>query len=77
MVSDSLSLEVHSHQNTVPQPDQAARVAIAVNLGKFRVAVPDDMVIDELSFVPIEAIGNKDRNIILPGVARRDRKSVV
>ena len=74
MVGNSFSLEVHGHQNAVPQPNQAACVAIAVNLGKFRVAIPDDMVIDELSFVSVEAIGNKDGNIILPSVARRCRE---
>ena len=70
MVRDGLSLKVHRHKDSVSQANQSSGVSVAVNFGEFGKPIPVDVFVDKLCFVPIESICDKDRNVVLPCVAR-------
>ena len=69
MVGNSLPLKVHRDQYAVTKSDQPACIQIAVNFGILGPPVIYHMLIDEVRFIPVETIGNKDRDIILPSIA--------
>ena len=69
MVRNRLPLEVHGHQDLVPEPNQPASIAVAVDLRILRPPVINHMLIHKVSLVAIEPVGDEDWNIILPGVA--------
>ena len=74
MVGNRLALEVHGHQDLIPEPNQPASIAVAVDLRILGPPVIDHMLIHKVGLIAIEPIGNEDWNIILPGVARRGRQ---
>ena len=69
MVGNSLPLKVHCDQYAVTKSDQSAGIQIAVDFGVFSSPVIYHMLVDKVRFITVEAIGNKDRDVILPSIA--------
>ena len=68
MMRNSLPLKVHVYENTVAKPDQTSCVPIAIDLRVFGSPVIVDMLVNEISLVAIEPIGDEDWNVVLPSV---------
>ena len=70
MRRNRLSLEIHLDKDLVAKPNKSACVPVAVNFRKFCEPIPVDVLIQEMRFVAIEAVGDEDWNIILPFIPR-------
>ena len=70
MVGRGVALELHFHQDAIAQSNQTAGVKVAVDLWILGPPVINNMLVNEVGFVAIEAVSNENGNVILPSVTR-------
>ena len=69
MMSDRFTIEIHINQNRISQTYELTGINVPIDLWVFRKLTIDYVFSGELSFIFVETVGDKNRNVIRPRVS--------